>query len=234
MLRSLSYIGILIFSFGLTATGQDVMFDDIHPQDGAIYLKNVHGTAVPHNHLGQPIMAHAAFRMNPIERAEAGLATRIGSSGVLTGSRSESGPTFNLTYLDVANNTNTGFDDPTEGAQRRAALEAAFQYYASIILDNGEADIEIRESFSANPNANPFAFSAAYYFGSKGFNSPFTKHHIVSGSDPYGAYPDGYIQFNFHDGFNYQNGVSSDPAGDQFDFYTITSHEILHILGLTS
>jgi hypothetical protein len=113
-------------------------------------------------------------------------------------------------------------------------LEAAFAYYASVIEDFGVADIEIRESFSANPNSNPFAFSAAYYFGSKGFNDPFTKAHMTTGNDPYGPYPDGYLQFNFHPNLDYNYVVSANPGQQQYDFYTVALHEILHLLGFTS
>jgi hypothetical protein len=173
--------------------------------------------------------------MDITERAELGVLKSVTSQdGINTGRDNELGPTIHLTYLDQVNNTNTGFDHPTLGEQRRNTLEAAFAYYASVIQDVGEAEIEIRESFSANPNSNPFAFSAAYYFGSRGFNSPFTVEHIISGNDPYSGFPDGYIQFNFHSNLSYHYGISSHPNNLQFDFYTIALHEIMHLLGFTS
>jgi len=211
------------------------MFDNMHQHDGAIYLKTINGSEIPHNADGIPVVAHPAFRMTVDERVAAGMAVSIASSGDVSEQRTnDPGPTFNITYLDVVNGTGGGFDHPANGAERRNALEAAFQYYASVVQDEGDVDIEIRESFSASPNSNPFAFSAAYYFGSKGFNSPFTQHHITSGNDPYNGFPDGYIQFNFHNGFNYNYTVNATPADDQFDFYTIALHEILHLLGFTS
>lgn len=233
MLRLLLISTILFLT--QSSFGQHCTFDDNHQEDGAIYLNEVNGTLIPHNAQGAQIIPHDAFRMSAEDRENAGLATRIGANGDLKGTRNNNfGVVFNITYLDVVNGTGAGFADPVLGAERRASLEAAFQYYSSVIMDAGEVDIEIRESFSASPNSNPFAFSAAYYFGSKGFNHPFTRYHAVSGNDPYEGFPDGYIQFNFHSGMNYHYGVGSYPGDDEFDFYTIALHEIMHLLGFTS
>jgi hypothetical protein len=233
MLRFIT-VFILFLSWAATSVAQDIMFDDMHIADGAIFLKSVDGEEIPVDINGNAIIAHPAFRLSTNERAEKPWAKTVTRSANSAGSRNETGPTFNLIYLDQANETGSGFDDAALGAERRAALEAAFTYYSSLLEDYGEADIEIRESFSSNPASNPFAFSAAYYFGSKGFNSPFTKAHIASGNDPYGAYPDGYLQFNFHQNLNYNYNVNASPSNEQFDFYTIALHEILHLLGFTS
>ena len=228
-------IFILISVWALSnATAQDVMFDEPHTADGAIFLQTVEGIETPVDILGNAINAHPVFRMSASERSANGWAKTVTRNETSKDARSGSGPTFNLTYLDQVNGNGQGFDDPTLGEARRMALEAAFEYYASLMEDFGEADIEIRESFQGNPTSNPFAFSASYYFGSKGFNSPFTKAHIASGNDPYDAYPDGYLQFNFHTNLNYSYDINSTPSSQEFDFYTIALHEILHILGFTS
>jgi hypothetical protein len=146
----------------------------------------------------------------------------------------DAGPIFNLTYMDIVNSTGKGFADLQLGALRRATLEAAFQYFAHSIDDEGEVDIEISESFEGSPTSNPFAYSAAYHFGSIGFNQSFTKQHIVNGNDPYPDFPDGYIQFNFHSGMNYHYSKHDMPGDNQFDFYTIALHEIMHLLGFSS
>ena len=231
MLRIVSIVCLItVASFALA---QDVQFDDQHFTDGAIYLKANDGSEIPVNNNGEAIQIHEVFRLNLDERKAAGLAHSV-RRNTSDEFRNEGGPEFHLTYLDQINGTGAGFDHPTLGAERRNALEAAFAYYANMLEDFGLAEIEIRESFSANPNSNPFAFSAAYYFGSKGFNSPFTKAHIVSGNDPYGGFPDGYLQFNFHPNLNYNYAIGAQPSVQQFDFYTIALHEILHLLGFTS
>lgn len=213
---------------------QDMIFDEPHVTDGAVILKSINGVETPVNMNGQVINTHPVFRMNTAERELQGLSRKIVRNQAENNVRSESGPTFHLTYLDQVNATGQGFDDPNVGAARRATLEAAFAYYASLLENDGEADVEIRQSFNGNPNSNPFAFSAAYYFGSKGFNSPFTQANITTGNDPYGAYPDGYLQFNFHSNLNYHYNASTYPSSQEYDFYTIALHEILHMLGFTS
>ncbi|MBP9151533.1 MAG: T9SS type A sorting domain-containing protein [Flavobacteriales bacterium] len=233
----LRIVALFILISTLTASNvaaQDVMFDEPHASDGAIFLETIDGIETPVDAIGNTIIAHPVFRMTASERAENAWASTISRNPDVSDLRDEVGPTFNLTYLDQVNGNGQGFDHPTLGIQRRAALEAAFAYYAAMLEDYGEADIEIRESFAGNPTSNPFAFSAAYYFGSKGFNSPFTKAHIASGTDPYDAYPDGYLQFNFHVNLNYNYNVNASPSSQEFDFYTIALHEILHMLGFTS
>lgn len=231
MLRTITTICLILVGTS-SIIAQQVQFDDQHHTDGAVYLAIVDGVEVPVDIDGDPIAANPVFRMDATEIEANGWGKTVTPKPV-NGVRS-GGASFNLTYLDQVNGTGVGFADPVHGQARRTALESAFEYYSSLIEDFGTADIEIRESFSANPNSNPFGFSAAYYFGSKGFNSPFTSAHITSGNDPYSNFPDGYLQFNFHPNLNYNYSVNGDPSNQQFDFYTIALHEILHLLGFTS
>jgi len=234
MLRIVALFILISAWASSNVVAQDVMFDEPHAAHGEIFLQTIDGIETPVDALGNTIIAHPVFRMTSSERAENAWATSINRNPGTSDVRDGIGPTFHLIYLDQVNGNGQGFDHPTLGGLRRAGLEAAFAYYASMLEDYGQADIEIRESFSGNPTSNPFAFSAAYYFGSKGFNAPFTKAHIASGNDPYTAYPDGYIQFNFHSNLNYNYNVNSTPSSLEFDFYTIALHEILHMLGFTS
>jgi hypothetical protein len=212
----------------LTVFGQDMLFDMPSENDGALYFQD--GVLLKAD--GTEAEVHDVFRLSAQEIEAQGWGKSIARQE-LHGNRND-GPVFNITYLDQVNGTGVGFDDPNLGATRRNALESAFAYYASVIEEFGVADIEIRESFSANPATNPFGFSAAYYFGSKGFNDPFTKVHITTGNDPYGPYPDGYMQFNFHPNLDYNYNVNVNPGSQQYDFYTIALHEIMHLLGFTS
>ena len=228
-----SLIICFVFVSISSVIGQQVAFDHSHVTDGAIHLKMVEGNEILVDAFGHELELHEVFRLSPeeIEANGYGKTVKRSQAGEF---RANGGPQFNLIYLDLANGTGVGFDDPVRGAERRQALEEAFQYYSGLIEDIGTADIEIRESFSANPSSNPFGFAAAYYFGAKGFNRPFTKAHIASGNDPYGPYPDGYLQFNFHPNLNYNYNIYANPSPQQYDFYTIALHEILHLLGFTS
>ncbi|MFT4525702.1 MAG: hypothetical protein ACI85F_001857 [Bacteroidia bacterium] len=234
MMRHLIFI--IMTTFGQIALAQDVvMMDGNNPKDDAVYLKTVNGNSTLVDGHGHTINAHPVFSTDISERISRGWAKRVDRGGERSTSRgADAGPVFNLTYLDVVNSTGKGFSDPQKGAQRRASLEAAFQYFSESIDNDGEVDIEIRESFEGSPTSNPFAFAASYYFGSVGFNRSFTQQHIITGSDPYPDFPDGYIQFNFHSGMNYHYSKHDMPGENQFDFYTIALHEIMHLVGFTS
>ena len=172
MLRIITAICLILIGAS-SLIAQQVQFDDQHHTDGAISLAHIDGIEVPVDIEGNLIDANPVFRMDATEIEANGWGKTVlpkPVNGVRFG-----GASFNLTYLDQVNGTGAGFADPVHGQARRTALESAFEYYSSMIEDLGSADIEIRESFSANPNSNPFGFSAAYYFGSKGFNSPFTS-----------------------------------------------------------
>lgn len=226
---------MLTLALAGSALGQEVLFDGPHLDDHAIFLEMRDGKEVLVNASGQAIELHPVFQKPMHERKAEGLT--IGITAPETSqmkANGSDGPIFNLTYLDVINGSGQGFDHPTEGAKRRAALEAAFAYFSSSMNDIGEADIEIRASFSGNPNSNPFAFSGAYYYGSRGFNDPFTLRHLTTGNDPHSSFPDAYIQFNFHSGMNFNYDANNPPQADQYDFYTVALHEITHLLGFAS
>jgi hypothetical protein len=227
---------MILTAFGQVALAQDVvMMDGNNPKDNAVFLKTVNGSTTLVDGHGHTINAHPVFRTDISERISRGWAQRVNRGGERSKSRGvDAGPVFNLTYMDIVNSTGKGFADLQLGALRRATLEAAFQYFAHSIDDEGEVDIEISESFEGSPTSNPFAYSAAYHFGSIGFNQSFTKQHIVNGNDPYPDFPDGYIQFNFHSGMNYHYSKHDMPGDNQFDFYTIALHEIMHLLGFSS
>lgn len=209
---------------------EEVMMDGNNPKDAAIFLVEQNGMTVMKDGHGNQIVAHPVFSISKTDQINRGFTKQVGRSG----SERSGGPTFNLTYVDVVDGTGKGFDDPIKGQQRRTALENAFGYYSGLIEDEGEVDVEIRESFFGSPSTNPFAYSASYYFGATGFNRAFTQQHIITGSDPYPNFPDGYVQFNFSDAMNYHFSATSMPASDEFDFHTIALHEIMHILGFTS
>lgn len=212
---------------------QTVIFDEIPAMGGIYTLRNVGGGDMLMDETGAILPMDPIHQLSLEERVARGITETVSRNG-LNNRGMASGPTFNLNYLDVANGTGKGFNDPQLGAQRRAVLQQVFTYLTGIIDNSGTIDVDIRVSFFASPTSNPFAFSAPYFFGAKGFNNPFPAAHLTTGSDPAGSYPDGYIQFNFSDALNYNLDPTATPSAAQFDFYTVALHEALHLLGFTS
>jgi hypothetical protein len=232
-IRSSSLIIVFSGLFLSTSFGQDMVVFDEPPANGAYAtLQNIGGGDMLIDGNGVQVDVHPVFSLGIDQRIDRGYTTPANRD--MSGTRGAIGPTFNLTYIDVVNATGKGFDDPALGSQRRQALEAVFAYVSGVIENDGDIDVEIRESFFASPTSNPFAFSAPYFFGSKGFNAPFTQYHVTTGSDPTSAFPDGYIQFNFSDALNYNLNTGSQPSAAQYDFFTVALHEVMHLLGFTS
>lgn len=215
-------------------TAQEHHFDHMDAKEAVVESVIHHGKQAYKNGHGEILMANPAYELSLEQRINQGYTVVVSGADASQMKSSDSeGSKFNLTFLDVVNNTNKGFDDPNLGEQRRNVLSKAFGYFAAIIDDQGTADIEIQESFFQSNNA-PFAYSASYYFSSKGFNDGLVATHLINGYDPAAGLPDGFIKFNFGSGFNYNYSLNSAPSGSQYDFYTVALHEILHVLGFTS
>lgn len=174
------------------------------------------------------------------ERVERGFTYVVSSRGVNYPEKSNeenAGVRFNLTFKDVILGNGTGFDDPTYGAQRRDALNAAFRYFSEIINNTGEADVQIDPSFFQNITMNstpPLATSVAPSNASRGFNDCLAFRHLNTGTDPSSSLPDGILSFNFGNNINYNYNFAGAPTNSQYDFYTVAIHEIMHMLGFTS
>lgn len=224
---------LLLAAPGVLFAQDGVVFDE-KPANGAfVTLQQIGGGPQLVDGNGVPVDLHPVYSLSLEQRIDRGYTNPVNRE--LGGNRGTAiGPTFNLTFIDVVNATGKGFDDPTLGAARRQTLQSVFAYVSGVIDNDGTVDVEIRQSFFASPTSNPFAFSASYYFGSKGFNQPFTVYHLTTGSDPSSQFPDGYIQFNFSDALNYNLSSTSGPSAAQYDFYTVALHEVMHLLGFSS
>lgn len=141
------------------------------------------------------------------------------------------GITFNITYQDI----NTGFNDPTLGPQRKATLQSALEYVASILnTPGGKVDINVSSVYLAGQylaNAGPLV--VWYLPLTPGINNGCVFQHLHNGSvDPNGpSYPDMQITVNWN--YNYYIGTG-DPGPTQFDLLTVLIHEITHGIGFLS
>ncbi|MCB9849588.1 MAG: hypothetical protein H6817_02665 [Phycisphaerales bacterium] len=143
--------------------------------------------------------------------------------------RGGSGPTFNVEYLEVTNNTNSGFDDPTLGATRRATVAAVFAYLGTVLDESGSADIQVQ--FSQFDGSGFLASAGPLYFIVNNCQEGLVFQHITTGVDPISGTPDGYMQVDF--GYNWNNDLSA-PAPSEIDLFTVVLHELTHALGFLS
>ena len=144
--------------------------------------------------------------------------------------RGRQGATYNITYLDVVNTTGYGFDDPTDGATRRATFDSVVAYIDTIIGDSGTADIQVQTSES---DASGFLAAAGPFFfnGPDGFQNGTAFTHLSTGADPSGAIPDMVVTVDF--GYTWNSGLGA-PAGGEFDLFSVLLHEVTHGLGILS
>ena len=136
---------------------------------------------------------------------------------------------FSFNYTDV----NTGFNDSTLGAQRRAALENSASIVESL-FKNYTATINIdvnggvtNNSFLASAGSNYNSAFPGTGFGSRG--DVMTK--ILGGVDPNTGAADGTVNWNFQD-FAWEYGT--DFQASEFDFVSTAIHELLHTVGFLS
>jgi hypothetical protein len=137
------------------------------------------------------------------------------------------GVTFNLTYRDVVQDTNVGFDDPALGADRRATLQAVLSYISGLLeLETGTCDIEV--AVSQTDGAGPLASCGPFQFVAPGFSNGFAYLHI-KGPDPSPVTDDMVLTVDF--GYPWNNDTG--PVGPtEFDLFSVLLHELTHGLGM--
>lgn len=138
--------------------------------------------------------------------------------------------TFNFTYQDVTNGSGFGFDDATEGATRRATVEAVANYINTIVDHDGSVDIRWDASVNA-PGSGTLASMGSFYFGNAGIANGFVFDHATTGTDPFGGEVDGRGEVNFGRNWNSDLGA---PSGTEFDLFSVVLHEITHAMGFAS
>ncbi|MCB9769148.1 MAG: hypothetical protein H6752_13205 [Candidatus Omnitrophica bacterium] len=141
------------------------------------------------------------------------------------------GTTLGYTVVHNDAGTGVGFDDPIYGPDRLATVNAVLDYIDSILLDDGQLDVEFDQSLvddtqSILASAGPFFPS-----GPNGVEPGRAFTHITTGIDPSPSVPDIHVTVNF--GFKW-NSETDDPAGDEFDLYSVLLHELTHGLGFLS
>lgn len=173
---------------------------------------------------GKELTPHPVYSISVQERINKGYTKVSNYSNKITR------PNYTVTYLDVADATGKGFDDPSLGATRRATFEAALTNILLLITNTGSVDIEVQLSESDAKGA--LASGGPLFSSSPGFMTPGTARHITTGKDPFGpTFPDAKVTFDF--GYKW-NSTMNDPATDEYDMFSVSLHELMHTMGFTS
>jgi hypothetical protein len=126
----------------------------------------------------------------------------------------------------------TEFNDTTNGAARKAALEDAAAKLGRIF--DHTAVVTIKVTSSNNSNGDTLAYAGSEYGDLPGNFVGYTpgviQKKILTGDDDNGAALDGEVNVNFGFGWDLDDDVSS----GLYDFKATIIHEILHTLGFLS
>lgn len=224
--------GFSLFSQISIFASNDILFDAMEDKSQfVINEKNENGITKYFNNKGEEMKSNPVYLLSLDERVKKGFTSVVRSNKQTSNKNATgTGPTITVTFLDVANETAYGFDDPTYGAARRATVEKAVEYYASIITNTGTADIEIQES--ENISGWALASGGQYYFNTPGFQDGTMFRHLTTGLDPSSTMSDGLVTYNFYYTFN--DNYNESPTSGEYDLYTVSIHELGHCFGFTS
>ena len=161
-----------------------------------------------------PIRAEAALKAEPL---------------VASKSFTTNGITFNITYGD--DGTGQGFDDPVQGADRKARVESALTTVAAALNETGELDVLVEQSVVFP--GNTLAVGGTFFSSAVQFSNGSAFQRIQSGTKPFENVPEMFVQFDFTNNFY----AGENPAGlvsGQTDLETVLLHEFTHGLGFLS
>jgi hypothetical protein len=133
--------------------------------------------------------------------------------------------TFTFTYQDVVSATGVGYADPTLGATRRGALEAAATTLAGYFTGyNVSVGFTVT---SENTNSGTLASAGSgVSFSGNGFYKSNVQKLIQTGTGT----SDGTINWNFFHDWDYDDSIG--PSS--YDYKSTAMHEILHAMGFLS
>lgn len=149
---------------------------------------------------------------------------------------------FRAIFMDVVNGSGFGFDDPVLGTARKNCVCDVFNYIQLVIAvpaNIGTTDpyVDIIFNPSTNNIASPalatasLALPPAFYANTPGHYQGYAYDYITTGIKPDPLSEDGTITFNFAHPFEY---CTPTLGSCNYDFYSVTLHEMTHILGFAS
>eukprot|EP00029_Vermamoeba_vermiformis_P008172 TRINITY_DN3747_c0_g1_i1.p1 TRINITY_DN3747_c0_g1~~TRINITY_DN3747_c0_g1_i1.p1 ORF type:complete len:365 (+),score=73.86 TRINITY_DN3747_c0_g1_i1:1194-2288(+) len=143
--------------------------------------------------------------------------------------------TWQLVYEDVNLNTNVGFDDPVEGPKATAALEGVLNILGNA-LSGYTQTVNIIVKRSNQLNSGVAAQAGTYFSGATpGFVLGSFQTKVVTGVDTTSSSDGhGFISYTFRNiDWWYNTSIPTGVIYD-FDFITVSLHELTHMLGFIS
>ena len=143
---------------------------------------------------------------------------------------------FSVVYEDVENNTEIGFDHPTEGAARRAVIERVLDYLDTILNETGSCDVVILESVIDEESgllaaAAPCILLEEDVVINPGYFNSTALDNITQNQDAFPEVADICVFFNFSWRWN---TTEDRPVSNEFDLFSVALHEMTHGLGFLS
>lgn len=182
------------------------------PAAGEIYYYNGTGPAIPVDETNPKAFAFDAQQAKSLAPKQAGIS-------------------WNISYRDIEENANIGFDDPAEGAERRARVEEVLSYLSGVLAVDSPVSLDIQFDRSQTDGSGFLASAGTFFSSAPGFTGGFAFDHIATQQDPSGSLPDIFAQFDF--GWNW-NASPDPPANNEIDLMSVLLHEFTHGLGFLS
>lgn len=136
---------------------------------------------------------------------------------------------FEYTGSIAGSPANIGFNDPTLGAARKAALENTAATLGSWFDHTATVHIAVEDE-QANNGGLAYA-GGPLVSQNNGFDNRTVAHHkILTGVDSNGAAADGYLGVNWFSNYELGNAASDFQNGEH-DFGSTVMHELLHSMG---
>ena len=135
---------------------------------------------------------------------------------------------FSFTYEDPAN---TGFNDATSGAERKAALQSAANTLASYFTGYPSRTVTITVNVSQNNSGSSTLASAgsSFFVVNNSFEAGLVQQMIQTGNNNSQSSL-GSMTWNLGRPWDSDDNI----AGGTFDFKTVAIHELLHAVGFSS
>jgi hypothetical protein len=144
---------------------------------------------------------------------------------------------FNFTYPGPIAQGGGGFEDNTLGLARRTALQNAADEFGAQFENTAIIDVAVTSS--DEPNSGLLASAGSNTFTSG--NSPalggieVVRTKVLTGIDLNGTASDGNLDVNWTTANLFElSGVPADVAATEFDFHSLITHELMHVIGFAA